>query len=160
MLYQETVVADYGRSLTRIIGRIKASLYPGKREISREIRNKTVTDLAEQLQQWLDDTPSFFHPQNGEELGGQQFYKVDWILQRLVQDSRCFCSKLTLHQTAEDCQKRISFCQYATLPESSFARYFTKIVSYLARKHHTGATALGGFAKMYLFGTQGSTICW
>lgn len=51
--------------------------------MSREARDQTVAALEAEVEAWLRDTPSFFHPQDDEALPTEDgFYKVKWIFRR------------------------------------------------------------------------------
>lgn len=68
--------------LTKIVGKAISKLYPGVRT-SPEARDNTVAALEAELEAWLRDTPSFFHPQDDEAIPADDgFYKVKWIFRR------------------------------------------------------------------------------
>ncbi|KAL3294068.1 fructose-bisphosphate aldolase [Colletotrichum asianum] len=46
-----------------------------------ESQEQIVTELEREIDDWLRDTPDFFHPQQEQEKGGdQEFYEVSWVL--------------------------------------------------------------------------------
>jgi hypothetical protein len=71
--------------LVRIIGKIMTRLYSIRRVASMQSRDIIVAEIAEELQEWMMETPAFFQPEkqaeNWEEL---PFYHVAWIFQRYV----------------------------------------------------------------------------
>lgn len=79
-------------------------------------RDRIVSELVQELQQWLADTPSFFHPEKRDQIAGQPFYKVDWILQRFAQRYALFPFQANFEKkTAKDRQECLPFRQYATI---------------------------------------------
>ncbi|RAH77200.1 hypothetical protein BO86DRAFT_413302 [Aspergillus japonicus CBS 114.51] len=70
--------------LTRIIGCTITRLYPASKHLSDDARDRAVTELERDLQEWENQTPSFFLPPEQEPLAGSQhdFYAIPWIFQR------------------------------------------------------------------------------
>ncbi|ETS83939.1 hypothetical protein PFICI_05815 [Pestalotiopsis fici W106-1] len=68
--------------LTQIIGHAIMKLYGGTR-ISPDSCEQAITQLEGELDKWLQDTPSFFHPRgDSREAGDQEFYDLPWIFRR------------------------------------------------------------------------------
>ncbi|KAK1850034.1 fungal specific transcription factor domain protein [Colletotrichum chrysophilum] len=68
--------------LTKILGLAISRLYLGAVH-TPESQEQIVTELEREIDDWLRDTPDFFHPRQEQEKGGdQEFYEVSWVLRR------------------------------------------------------------------------------
>ncbi|TXB96102.1 hypothetical protein FocTR4_00016579 [Fusarium oxysporum f. sp. cubense] len=82
-------------SLVRIIGRAASQLYPASDRPQSSV-DRVVSDLEEELQQWLQNAPRFFHPDRPSH-DEEGYYDVPWILkrqQRTVQSAYFFANML------------------------------------------------------------------
>ncbi|OJI98092.1 hypothetical protein ASPVEDRAFT_79758 [Aspergillus versicolor CBS 583.65] len=71
--------------LTQITGKILKQLYPADKHSRAQKRDDIVNDIEHDLQIWLEETPSFFHPKgnDGSEAGGYlAFFEIPWIFKR------------------------------------------------------------------------------
>lgn len=72
--------------LTRIIGRVITELYPVGGKV--QARDRIVRELEQELDEWLKDTPEFFHPPPNNEAerrrwsGNNAFFDVPWTFRR------------------------------------------------------------------------------
>ncbi|KAL3450218.1 hypothetical protein BJX65DRAFT_305672 [Aspergillus insuetus] len=84
--------------LVRIIGRAASKLYPAAQRRTTTPTEQIVCRLESELQQWLEDTPRFFHPRGSPECSEEdRFYAIPWILkrqQRTVQAAYFFANML------------------------------------------------------------------
>ncbi|PCD25283.1 hypothetical protein AU210_014390 [Fusarium oxysporum f. sp. radicis-cucumerinum] len=82
-------------SLVRIIGRAASQLYPASDRPQSSV-DRVVSDLEEELQQWLQNAPRFFHPDRPSH-DEEGYYDVPWILKRqkrTVQSAYFFANML------------------------------------------------------------------
>ncbi|KAM0081730.1 hypothetical protein ACKRZS_006057 [Fusarium odoratissimum] len=82
-------------SLVRIIGRAASQLYPASDRPQSSV-DRVVSDLEEELQQWLQNAPRFFHPDRPSH-DEEGYYDIPWILkrqQRTVQSAYFFANML------------------------------------------------------------------
>ncbi|WKT52396.1 hypothetical protein QSH57_002910 [Fusarium oxysporum f. sp. vasinfectum] len=82
-------------SLVRIIGRAASQLYPASDRPQSSV-DRVVSDLEEELQQWLQNAPRFVHPDRPSH-DEEGYYDVPWILkrqQRTVQSAYFFANML------------------------------------------------------------------
>ncbi|KAF4865652.1 Activator of stress genes 1 [Colletotrichum siamense] len=78
----ECYLSTTEKRLTKILGLAISRLYLGAVH-TPESQEQIVTKLEQEIDDWLRDTPDFFHPRKEKERGGdQEFYEVSWVLRR------------------------------------------------------------------------------
>lgn len=83
-------------TLSRIVGKIMSNLYPAARRGS-DHRRTVLRELEQDLAQWYQQTPTFFHPHpKSLSDANDAFYDVSWVFQRQQRTVRVACLFTTM----------------------------------------------------------------